>query len=81
MKKSCYRYFLLIAFHLIFNGNLFSQINFVYNGDFETKTTCNIGLGDLNIAPQWMQPTFGTSDYFNFCAGLGSLVGVPLNQF
>lgn len=81
MKKNRYCYFLLIAFQLIFKENLFSQINFVYNGDFETKTTCNIGLSDLIVAPNWFQPTLGTSDYFNSCAGIGSLVGVPLNQF
>lgn len=81
MKKSCYSYFLLIAFQLIYKGNLFSQVNFVYNGDFETKTTCNIGPGAINIAPNWVQPTFGTSDYFNVCAGLGSQLGVPLNLF
>jgi gliding motility-associated-like protein len=81
LKKSCYSYFLLIAFQLIYKGNLFSQVNFVYNGDFETKTTCNIGPGAINIAPNWVQPTFGTSDYFNVCAGLGSQLGVPLNLF
>lgn len=66
---------------LLFFYNLFAQVNLVTNGDFETKTSCNIDPGAIHLAPPWVQATLGTSDYFNVCAGLGSLLGVPKNRF
>lgn len=52
---------------VLFYYSLLAQLNLVPNGDFETKTTCNIGLGDIAVATPWKQPTLGTSDYFNSC--------------
>lgn len=52
---------------VLFYSSLLAQLNLVPNGDFETKTTCNIGLVDIAVATPWKQPTLGTSDYFNSC--------------
>ena len=70
--------FLLFVGVIIICSYTFAQNNLVINGDFETKTSCNISLGDIQIASSWTTPSRGTSDYFNNCAG-GNIVTIPLN--
>jgi gliding motility-associated-like protein len=66
---------------VLFYYSLLAQLNLVPNGDFETKTTCNIGFGDIAVAVPWLQPTLGTSDYFNSCVLFGGDLSVPFNHF
>lgn len=63
-----------------------TQTNLVYNGDFELYSSCPNNLSTPNQNPKeitkclgWSAPTYGTSDYFNFCASL--YVGIPSNFF
>ena len=72
---------ILFTFFIIFQVQLFAQVNLVPNGDFETKLSCNIGLGDINIAIPWTSPSLGTSDYFNVCVGIPNDAFIPLNNF
>jgi len=73
---------------LLFCCEAKTQINLVYNGDFEIYDTCpsNISTpGDLQIEHclGWTSPTkLGTSDYFNACNNItfGQQAGVPKNN-
>lgn len=63
-----------------------AQQNLVYNGDFELYNSCPYTLSTPSQNPKeitkclgWSAPTYGTSDYFNFCAPL--YVGIPSNFF
>ena len=63
-----------------------TQTNLVYNGDFELYSSCPNNLSTPSQNPKeitkclgWSAPTYGTSDYFNFCASL--YVGIPNNYF
>ena len=70
-ESSVCRFFLLV--HL--TSNLFSQQNLIYNGDFETYTSCPTSYTEPSQFPNyeinkcigWITPTYGTSDYFNKC--------------
>jgi gliding motility-associated-like protein len=73
------KYYIIIFQTLLFCHNSYSQVNFVFNGNFETKSSCNFTLNDINVATFWYHPTLGTSDYFNSCVSPGSLAWVPLN--
>jgi hypothetical protein len=61
-KKYCC--FILLSFICI----ICHAQNFIPNGDFEQYNYCPAGLGQLNYAMFWFQPTMGSSDYFNQCS-------------
>ncbi|MBI3502670.1 MAG: gliding motility-associated C-terminal domain-containing protein [Bacteroidetes bacterium] len=68
------------------NINSFSQINLIYNGDFELYDTCPDntsapGNYEIQYCKGWKSPTYATSDYFNACDNLpaSGTVGVPQN--
>lgn len=52
----------------------------VLTPDFRYYTSCPTGAGEVNKCTGWMQPTGGSSDYFNACDHPG-FVGVPQNHF
>ena len=55
--------------------------NLVYNGSFEEHVGCPErvdALGIMRGVDAWWQPTAGSSDYFNVCAG--KECGVPRNK-
>ncbi len=49
--------------------------NLVPNGDFEQYSSCPTYVSQIDLATLWMQPTEGTSDYYNVC-GTG-LANIP----
>lgn len=49
---------------------LFAQ-NLVPNGDFETRSSCPHGLGQMTYAVPWTAPTEGTPDYIHACGMSG----------
>ncbi len=51
--------------------------NLVPNPSFETFTTCPNGGGEIYYASSWIDPSSGSSDYFNECST--SIATVPLN--
>lgn len=65
-----------------------AQQNLIYNGDFETYSSCPTSFSNPFSLPYeiekcigWTAPTEGTSDYHNICAGISlSNIGVPLNS-
>lgn len=76
--------FYIIIFLLLFWCEAKTQTNLVYNGDFELYSSCPNTLSAPTQNPKeitkclgWSAPTYGTSDYFNFCAPL--YVGIPNN--
>lgn len=72
--------FLVFVGVIIICSYTFAQNNLVINGDFETKTACNISLNDIQKATGWMSPSLGTPDYFNSCVG-GNIVNIPKNLY
>jgi len=54
--------------------------NLIPNGDFELRTGCPSNLGQLSTTMFWLQPTTGTSDYFDSCA-TSWISGVPHTEF
>ncbi len=76
MKKIFLTHFLFLIICHLCNA----QNNLVFNGDFETKSTCNINFGDIQKAIGWNSPTLSSPDYFNMCVG-GSITNVPNNGF
>lgn len=63
--------------------NFFNGIaqNLVNNPGFEQYTTCPNYVSQVSFSVGWLQPTHGTSDYFNACLGVPFSVSVPDNQF
>ncbi len=55
--------------------------NLVTNPGFEQYATCPYYVSQVSFSLGWMQPTHGTSDYFNACLGVPFSVSVPDNQF
>jgi gliding motility-associated-like protein len=51
--------------------------NLIPNGDFEYYTSCPSNFSQINLAAPWYDPTGATSDYYNGCAPVSSLVSVP----
>ena len=70
---------LLLFFFLFFVINNVDAQNLVTNGNFETYTTCPVGLSQVPNCPPWRQYHAATSDYFNVCGTSGA--GVPINSF
>jgi hypothetical protein len=70
-------FYISIILQLNFFG--FTQ-NLVPNGDFETHLACPYGLGLVNYATGWVQPTVGSCDFFDTCAFANS-VDIPNNYF
>ena len=58
-----------------------AQQNLVPNGSFEDYTICPTSPSQVYVAIGWNDPTNASSDYYNSCATLMSLVGIPTNQF
>ncbi len=63
---------------------LFSQVNLVPNGDFESYSYCPYNQGQIN-AVGWYSPTGSTPDFFNVCCDTiwasttYTMVGIPHN--
>lgn len=54
--------------------------NLVPNPGFELYSNCPTGSSQFGVVTDWLNPTLGTPDYFNACAGAGGGgVGVPGN--
>ena len=51
--------------------------NLVPNGDFEQYILCPTGISQVEQCTNWIQPTFGTCDYFNTCSTTPG-ISVPL---
>ncbi len=47
--------------------SLSAQVNLVPNPSFESFTNCPESVSEIYQATSWVQPTTGTSDYFNVC--------------
>ncbi len=63
-----------------FFGKVKGQVNLVPNGSFELDSLCPNNGSEINYAPPWYSPTWGSPDYFNACAGSAlNVMGVPLN--
>ncbi len=82
IKPVCF----IVLFCLIFSKTSFTQLNLVYNGDFEEYSSCPEYESSNNQFPYeiekclgWKAPTYGTSDYFNTCS-LNTNVWIPLNS-
>ncbi len=61
-------------------GEAYAQTNLVPNWSFEIDSLCPDGGSEINYAPPWYNPTWGSADYFNTCAGSSiTVMGVPLN--
>lgn len=52
--------------------------NLVPNGDFETYSQCPSGISQVEQCTNWIQPSFGTPDYFHNCA-TNSNIQIPFN--
>jgi gliding motility-associated-like protein len=74
-----------ICFVALVYVNAKAQLNIVDNGGFELYTNCPSGYStfvpQLPYAYGWMQPTSGTTDYFNACAPDNNDADVPKNYF
>lgn len=59
-----------------------SSQNLVLNGEFDQFKYCPYGFtqGRLKIVPHWLQPTFGTADYFNECSESFSVPDNPMGS-
>ncbi|MBP1686035.1 MAG: hypothetical protein H6Q33_2178 [Deltaproteobacteria bacterium] len=55
--------------------------NLVPNPSFETYSQCPDFQAEIDRATPWTQPTLGTSDFYNACAGNNPYVSVPVNSF
>lgn len=53
----------------------------VPNGDLEQYSSCPDAMGQVARATGWLQPTLGSTDYFNACQAAANNVGVPANLF
>jgi gliding motility-associated-like protein len=51
----------------------------IFTPDFKYYTSCPTNYSQVNKCTGWIQPTGGTSDYFNECANGSAPVGVPAN--
>ena len=76
----------IVAIFFVFitavNHRLFSQINLVQNGDFETMVACPTNDGQIYNAQGWINPTQSTPDYFHTCSTANfNIVNVPNNGF
>ena len=60
--------------------NFLNAQNLVSNSSFETYSACPSALAQVANATSWIQPTGGTSDYYNTC-GTTLAVQVPVNNF
>ncbi len=69
---------LLLLFCFVLSCVFGKAQNLVPNGSFEVYDTCPNNLSQISYAFPWTFP-FGTSDYFNSCAGSGSIISVPTN--
>jgi len=76
-NMSVMRYVLVILFCLPFMVK--AQINLVPNPSFEDTISCPINISNMADCKNWIQPTAGTSDYFNSCAQASSNAGIPQN--
>lgn len=64
----------------LFTQNIKGQ-NLVSNGDFELYSGCPASFSQIDSALGWTAPTsYVSTDYFNTCAPVSSLIGVPVNQ-
>jgi hypothetical protein len=75
MKKLKY---ILVSFILCIAALSSYAQNLVPNYSFEVYDTCPHSASPINNAPPWINPTNGTSDYFNSCSAPGD-DGVPSN--
>lgn len=57
--------------------------NLVEDGSFENKKWCpsTYNKKDIRTLKDWVQPTDGTPDHFDACAGNGAEAGTPRNVF
>ncbi len=69
--------FFILILSLGIKINSIGQINLVPNGDFEYFTTCPTNPGQINRAYPWYDPNNSTSDYYNACAPISSVINVP----
>ncbi len=53
---------------MFFTCGICDAQNLAPNGDFEQHSACPSFGGQINLAIDWINPTTGTSDYFNSCA-------------
>ena len=67
----------IINFTLIHFSTCIAQ-NLVPNGDFEQYWHCPTSGNQIDSLKFWMQPTLGTSEYFNVCGS--GVVSVPVTM-
>jgi OmpA-OmpF porin, OOP family len=75
---SIHRHFFLAVLLYPIGSNCLSQ-NLVPNPSFETYSSCPEGISEVDLAVPWINPTFGTSDFFHSCSS--NFVDVPYNFF
>lgn len=57
----------LCTYCIVFSKLVFSQ-NLVLNGDFENYSSCPTNYAQITKANNWLQPTFGTPDFYHNCS-------------
>ncbi|HLF63483.1 MAG TPA: hypothetical protein VI603_07015, partial [Saprospiraceae bacterium] len=78
MKETSYRLLAVLVLSYLLAFRCASQ-NLVPNPNFEDYTDCPTTLGQIHLAPPWMNGNEGHVDYFHSCVDPGGIVDVPDN--
>lgn len=88
LRPSSIRTWALTVLHVLACAGVCAQAfdgenNLLEDGSFEVRKWCpsSYNLGNLKTLKHWSQPTQGTPDHFDGCAGSGREAGVPKNIF